>query len=235
MINPIIIEITWLEWSWKTSLLNLLKNKNYFNNLWFIDDYEINLYEKKSIFCKIFDRIKNIILSFKIHFELFFLLLKNNDLILFLPISYYLVYKYYRAIKNKQGFFLYDEFLLHLVYWEIIKKYKNDKVDLKKLDNLIELLTKYINIFPIYINTNYEEHIKRTKKRNKLKYDKLSDVEKREILSKNGYLSQYITKTYCKLKSIPYLEIDWNLSLEEKEKILKQKISFIIDYIKKDS
>ncbi|MCH8519036.1 hypothetical protein LAT59_04725 [Candidatus Gracilibacteria bacterium] len=89
------------------------------------------------------------------------------------------------------------------------------------------------NIYPIHFNTSYENHIKRTKQRKNpgYYYDKLPDSEKRKLLEKNGHLSKEITQKYCKLRGIPYLEVDGDASIEDKYEQVVKHIDFIMKSI----
>lgn len=217
MKKQIIIEFTWLQWSWKSTILNELIKNNYLKDKVFYvwDNYHKNNYLNKTTCKKIFIRFfwlfKNPILNLR---YLMYFYKSHCWIMLFNSLSYW---KFIINSLKDKSFILTDEIILHFFWTSWNKPSYN-------------LLKSINNIYPIYFNTSHKVHIERTKKRQKpWYYDKLSDDEKRKSLEKNGYLSKYIVEKYCELTNKPYLEVDGDASIEEKTKQVMKHIEYIME------
>ena len=213
--NNIIIEFTWLQWSWKTTTLDeLIKNKfldDNFTYIWkkFHDENYVNKSAIKKIYLRSFWLLKNPILNLR--FFLFSIWIQ----------------KWLLAFN----WFSYGKYLINNIWYQNLI---TDEIILTHFSNSWKepydnLLTSTSNIFPIYFNISIKEHIKRTKKRLKpwYFYDKLPDEEKKKLAEKNLFFSQRIIKKYCELTNKPYLEVDWDASIEEKVKQVMNHIEYI--------
>ena len=218
--NKIIIEFTGLQWSWKTTILSNIEKKIQKKDMYiFKDTYLIKsrclwyIHRVLILFLYPFQTLKIILIAIQLRKNIFI-----NSWILS-----YIFYKKYLTKNICEKFIIYDEFYLHTLFSMFINSQSENKKIIDK--NILY----FPNIYPIHFNTSYEKNIERTKKRNKIKYDKLPDLEKRKLLEKNWYLSEYVVKKYCKLTNKPYLEVDGDASIEEKVK----QVMTHIEYIKK--
>ena len=226
--KPIIIEFTWLQWSWKTTVLNEIKKQYNFNNDVLIFDEEVKKkYLNETKIKRLIYNFFNLILNPLLYINILLLCLKSKSEYksffwnFILLSTNYTLYKYINKNYNNKAI-IFDEFLLHQLL--------SVSYNIKNRDKYIKNTIKHINLYPIFFDTSIEISLERTKNRNKaIKFDNLTDWEKRKLLEKNWYLSKYIVEKYCELTNKPYLEVDGDASIEEKTRQVMKHIEYIME------
>lgn len=222
--KKIIIELTWLQGSWKTSIINAL-NPKYEKNVFYCEIFNKN-YNNLKIYKKFIIRLFSILKNIKINWKIFkFSLSFEKRLIVFNKLSYSIYKINYINKYYKSKIIITDELFLHSIFSSLFL-YEN-KINKTKIEKFLKniILNK---IQPIYIDVKYDEQIINTKKRNIFKlYDNLQDEEKKELLVKKWNLSEFITNKYCEIYNRPFLKVP-SLSLKEKIHKVEEYIDLII-------
>ena len=233
MWKPIVIELTGLPWSWKTTVLSDIRKQNLLSENFFICDENSNIsksYNQKKLLNKMFFRGLNLLKYPSLHYKFVMLSLENKNkyFACFNKFSLYLYFFDKIYSSSNYNYIVFDQFLLQYIFRSLSFGSLEEETIVRKISKL----KKDFFIYPIHFDTSIDVHKKRVKER-KEKWEKgnPNDINKKKSNDNpdKRYISKHITQKYCELTNKPYLEVDGDASIEEKTKQVMKHIEYILE------
>lgn len=223
-----IIELCWLNWGWKTTVLRLLYDENYLEKefLYSSSDYKDDfdkIYLKENRFFRVMKTLSCLFKNPKmVYYFLLFLIktknLFNSKIIIYITALAYFKYKYEKINLLFDKNIVFDEFVIHFLI-----SISSNTTDKEKTKIYILNIIKYFDIYPIFFDTDksisLERIIKRKRKNND--FDKISKSEKEKRKNNSCSIYKDILEEYSRNKNIPIIYLNWNLEINWKTKELK--------------